>query len=141
MPHRLPMLMIDELVLINTESARTKFRIKDDCIFVKSRKLQEVGLIENAAQTCSTIVGQSFFDKDDIDGKSNKVVGFISAIKNVAIYDLPSVNEEVETEANLIAKFDTDSYSICTMSCTTSSENKKIADFTMNLFIQEIEKI
>lgn len=140
LPHRPPMLMIDNLILITAENSKTKFRVKDDCVFVESKKLQEVGLIENAAQTCSTIAGQTFFDKDDTEGKSNKLVGFISAIKTVAIYDLPSVNEEIETKADLIAKFDAESYSICTMNCTTSNKNKKIADFTMNLFIQEIEK-
>lgn len=134
------MLMVDELVSISNEKVSTKYKVKPNCIFLQDAKMQEAGLIENAAQTCSVIVGQSFFDKDDTEGKSNKLVGFISAIKSVEIYDLPLTNDEIITESNLIAKFDTDSYTICTMNATTSNKNKKIADFTMNLFIQEVDE-
>lgn len=137
LPHRLSMLMVDELVFIDNENVSTKFFIKSNCVFVHNEKMQEAGLIENAAQTCSAIVGQNFFDKDDTEGKSNKLVGFISAIKNVSIHDLPSVNDEIITESNLVAKFDTDSYTICTMNCETKVNNEKIADFVMNLIIQE----
>lgn len=132
------MLMVDELVAVNNENVITKFTIKPNCIFLQDGKMQETGLIENAAQTCSAIVGQSFFDEDDAEGKSNKLIGFISAIKTVSIYDLPSVHDKIITTSNLIAKFVADSYTICTMSCEISNKNKKIADFTMNLFIQEV---
>lgn len=133
------MLMVDELTTINAETANTSFLIKKDCIFVKNNKLSEAGLIENAAQTCSAISGQFFFDNDDLDGKSNKIVGFISAIKKTEIKTLPSVNDEIITKSILITRFEADDYSICTMDCKTYNKEVNIANFTMNLFIQEVK--
>ncbi len=132
------MLMVDEVVSIDDENVTTKFEIKSDCIFVENGKMQEVGLIENSAQTCSAIVGKSYFDEDDTQGHSNKLVGFISAIKSVNIYDLPAVGDEITTHSDLISKFDAENYTICTMNCETQNKGEKIAEFVMNLFIQEV---
>ncbi len=130
--------MVDKLVSIDEENVTTKFLIKPNCIFVGNGKMQESGLIENAAQTCSSIVGKGYFDEDDTQGNSNKLVGFISTIKSASIYDLPSVSDEIITSSKLISKFAAENYTICTMSCETQNNNVKIADFVMNLFIQEV---
>ncbi len=132
------MLMVDEMLYIDCEKVITSFFIKPDCIFVENGKMQEVGLIENSAQTCSAIVGKSYFDEDDTQGHSNKLVGFISVIKSINIYNLPSVGDEIITHSNLISKFDADNYTICTMSCEIQNKGEKIAEFVMNLFIQEV---
>ncbi len=132
------MLMVDKLVSIDDENVTTKFLIKPNCIFVGNGRMQESGLIENAAQTCSTIVGKNYFDKEDTEGNSNKLVGFISAIKSASICDLPSVNDEIVTSSKLISKFASENYTICTMSCEVQNNGEKIADFVMNLFIREV---
>ena len=75
------MLMVTRLVHIDDASVHTQFNVTEDCVFVKNEILSETGLIENAAQTCSAIVGQSYFDKDDLQGEGNNLVGYISAIK------------------------------------------------------------
>lgn len=132
------MLMVDDLITISNNNVEACLTIKQNCIFVSNNKFSETGLIENAAQVCSAIVGQNFFDKDDTQGKSRNLIGFISAIKSAYIYDLPSVNDKIYTKSNLISKFESDNYSICTMSCIISNKNIDIAKFTMNLFIQEV---
>lgn len=133
------MLMVDDLINIDNQTVETSFKIKKEYVFTNSltNKFCEVGLIENAAQTCSIIVGQNFFDKDDTEGKSKQVIGFISGIKSLEIHSLPSVNDIIITKSNLISKFDAGSYIICTMQCKTEVDNTTIANFTMNLFIQE----
>ena len=69
LPHRAPMQMVDTITLINDISIVTCFQIKEDCIFLYEGHFTESGLIENMAQTCSAIVGQFFFDKNDEGSK------------------------------------------------------------------------
>ena len=132
------MLMVDGMYNVLAESVETSFEIKSDCIFVSDGKLTETGLIENAAQTCSGIVGKSFFDEDDTEGVSNELIGFISAIKSVQIYELPSLNQTIITKANLVSRFDSDSYSICAIKCVIKSGAVLLAESEMNLLIQEV---
>lgn len=130
------MLMVDDLISISSTNVETIFTIRKDCIFVESNQLTESGLIENAAQTSSTIVGQDFFHNEET--KNKNVIGFISTIKTITIHSLPNVNDTISTESKLISKFDSDNYTICTLDCTISNKNIIIANFTMNLFIQEV---
>lgn len=132
------MLMVDELITIGNESVKAKFTIDKNCIFVLGSKLSESGIIENAAQTCSCIVGKGFFDKDDVTGKSSNLVGFISTIKTAKIYHLPCVDDEIITQALLISKFESEIYTTCTMSCEITNNDVMLAEFVINLFIQEV---
>lgn len=138
LPHRKPMLMVDTMPYLDTDSAITEFLIRPECIFIKDGKLNETGLIENAAQACSAIVGQSYFEVDDLEGKGNKVIGYISAIKNVTIYMLPEVNETLTTKAKLISRYDTNNLSICTIKGSTFRNDDLIVDCTLNFLIHEI---
>ena len=61
LPHRAPMLMVDLILNIDSNSVETVFLIKDDNIFVQNNVCIEAGLIENTAQTCSAIVGKKYF--------------------------------------------------------------------------------
>lgn len=138
LPHRPPMLMVSTMPLINDSAVITNFEITKDCIFVTNNYLTEPGLIENAAQTCSAIVGQSYFLIDDLEGTSNSVIGYISAIKKVVIHDLPKVGEILVTKAELISRYDTDNLSICTISCSSFRNDDLIVDCTLNCLIHEV---
>ena len=138
LPHREPMLMVTKLVHIDDASVHTQFSIGEDCIFVKNKTLSETGLIENAAQTCSAIVGQSYFDKDDLQGKGNKLVGYISAIKKVEIFSLPKQGEVIVTKASLISRFDTGAITICSIECSTFNNDELIVACTLNFLIHEV---
>ncbi|MBZ0328499.1 MAG: ABC transporter permease [Altibacter sp.] len=131
------MLLVSKLVSIDANSVHSQFKITPDCVFVKEGKLSETGLIENAAQTCSSIVGQSYFDKDDLDGKGNKLVGYISAIKKVEIFCLPKEGEIIATKAVLISRFDTGSVTICSIECSTFNNDELIVACTLNFLIHE----
>ncbi|WP_250629595.1 ABC transporter permease [Aureibaculum algae] len=139
LPHRVPMLMVDTLLSIDNESVKTDFLITSDCIFVDDNVLSESGLIENAAQTCSAIVGKSYFDEEDVEGKNTKLVGFISGVKSFNIIKLPQLNETIVTTANLISRFDADGYSICALNCSIENAEIVLAECVMNLFIKEVE--
>jgi len=134
------MLMVDVLKEINATSVVSIFKILESNVFVENNYFSEIGLIENAAQTCSSIVGQSYFLTRDNDVNKNvKLVGFISGIKKATVYMLPKVNQTIQTSATLISRFDTDDYSICTMKCSTYQDKNLLLEAELNLFIQEVK--
>jgi 3-hydroxyacyl-[acyl-carrier-protein] dehydratase len=140
LPHRAPMLMVDFLTEINATSVTSVFKIKEDNVFVENNYFSEVGLIENAAQTCSSIVGQTFFFTSDNEVREDvKLVGFISGIKKATVSMLPKVNQTIKTSATLVSRFDSDQYSICTMKCETFQEENLLLEAEINLFIQEVK--
>jgi 3-hydroxyacyl-[acyl-carrier-protein] dehydratase len=138
LPHRAPMLMVDEITEITQKEVTTTFKIELENIFIKNDKFVESGLIENAAQTCSAIVAQPLFiDDKNFFKKDLKLIGFISAIKNLKVHNLPKVNSVIETKAVLGSRYDTDDFAICTMLCSTFDKKQLLFEAEINLFIQE----
>ena len=138
LPHRSPMLMVDLILVMDDEKVETIFEIKEDAIFIQNGILTEVGLIENAAQTCSSVVAKDYFvDENNQDKADVNVVGFISAIKTLKIHQLPKVGETIKTIATLVSKFVSSDYCLCTMDCKTFHNEELLLEGEINLFIQE----
>ncbi|GJH41661.1 flexirubin biosynthesis protein [Capnocytophaga sp. HP1101] len=129
------MQMVDTITDISNTHVVTEFVIKPTCIFVEEGKFAEVGLIENMAQTCSAIVGQFLFGIED---SSNYVIGYISAIKRLEIFDLPEVGKIVRSEAELLSRFDTDDYHLCSMRCNAFAGEVHLATAELNLVIKNL---
>lgn len=134
LPHREPMLMVDLITYIDDESVETTFFVPEDCIFADNGYFSESGLIENAAQTCSSIVAQTYFTEEKTD---IKLVGFIGAIKKLSVKALPLVNQTLISKARLISKMDTEDFVLCLIQCTIFAEEKVLLETEMNLFIRE----
>ena len=139
LPHRPPLLLVSNMPHIDEDSVITEFQITDDCVFVKNGKFSETGIIENAAQTSSAIVGQSYFDRDDLEGTSNKLVGYISAIKKAVIHQLPQVGDTLLSKAKLVSRYDSEDLSICTIDCSSFRNDDLIVDCTLNFLIHEVK--
>ena len=139
LPHRAPFLMVDRVLSIDDEHVSTSFEISQNCIFNNNGYFSEEGLVENAAQTCSSIVGKSYFKEGDIEGEAVKLIGFISAIKKVSVISCPEVGSTIITNAKLKSRFDTEDYSLCTIDCYTTSDNKELLSCELNLIIQELK--
>lgn len=138
LPHRPPMLMVDTLQKLDTQIVETIFEIKADNVFVHGDRLVEAGLIENAAQTCASIVAKGFFvDESDEIKKDVAVIGFISAIKTLKIHAMPKAGTTITSLATLVSKFVTEEYTLCTMDCKTSCQGQLLLEGEINLFIQE----
>ncbi|WP_294232410.1 ABC transporter permease [uncultured Chryseobacterium sp.] len=131
LPHREPMLMTDYILELTKEKVITSFTIKEDNIFVDKGVFVEAGLIENSAQTCSSILGQSFFENPEAD---TKVIGFITNIKKIEIFSLPKAGSTIISKASLISQFE----NICHIFCETFLEDELLIRCEINLFIQEI---
>lgn len=134
------MLMVDKILFVNDEKVETVFLIDKNCIFVSNGKLNEVGLIENSAQTCSSIVGKDYFEEGDTEGKTNELIGFINIIKTAKIYHLPNVNDTILTRATLVSSFDFKTHTISTMNCEVVRDDVILAEFVINLMIQEVKE-
>lgn len=133
LPHREPMLMVDYILELTTEKAITSFKIAKDNIFVHNAEFKEAGLIENLAQTCSPIPGQSFFENPATD---TKVIGFITNIKNIEVFSLPKVGDTIISKAFLISQYE----NICNIFCETFDNDDLLIRAEINLFTQEIKQ-
>ncbi|MPS74249.1 MAG: ABC transporter permease [Chryseobacterium sp.] len=133
LPHRKPMLMTDYILELTQDKVITSFKITQDNIFVSDNTFIEAGLIENLAQTCSSILGQSFFQNPDVE---TKVIGFITNIKKIEIFALPKVDDMIISKASLISQFE----NICNIFCETFLDDKILIRAEINLFIQEVKQ-
>lgn len=137
LPHRDPMLMVDFIIDISTDKAETAFTVKEDNVFLENGVLCEAGLIENAAQTCSSIVGKSYLVDDQAKDIPNvDVIGFISSIRTVKIHKLPKLGSTITTVADLISRFDTGGYTTCMVNCKSYCNDELLLEGEINLFIQ-----
>jgi len=132
LPHREPMLMVDYILELTQEKVETSFEITSENIFVHNNEFVEAGLIENLAQTCSSILGQSFYKGPDIE---TKVIGFITNIKKIEVFSLPKIGDKIISKASLISQYE----NICNISCESFKNDKLLIKAEINLFIQELE--
>ncbi len=84
--------MVDRVFKGSTKSALTGLHIKEDNIFAENGKFTESGLIENIAQSAAAAIGMEY-----VKNKLPIPLGFIGAVKNLNIYLLPDVNEDIYT--------------------------------------------
>ncbi|MDR0228216.1 MAG: ABC transporter permease [Flavobacteriaceae bacterium] len=138
LPHREPMLMVDIIQEITADFVSTSFVVTPDNLFVSKGQLQEVALIENAAQTCSAIVGQSFFfDEEHKEIENITVLGFISSMKKVTIFRLPNIGDQLITKATLVSKIVGDETVICVIEVEITIDLEAIFKAEINLFLQK----
>jgi predicted hotdog family 3-hydroxylacyl-ACP dehydratase len=125
-PQRQPFVMIDFLLYDNARLTRTAFRPAADNIFVDKDVFTEPGLIENMAQTAAAGAGyKSLAEGKPVQG------GYIGAIKNLEIYALPKVNEELVTEINI----ENQVFNVMLVSGKIWCDNILIAQCEMKIFI------
>lgn len=129
------MLMVDIVTAIDDKSITTNFVIKDDNLFLENGCFNATGVIENAAQTCSGIVGWPHFESNK-ENKAYKVEGFISKIERVEILAFPPVNSTITTKGQLVSMHQIEDIYNCKMKCQTYLNNKEIAHCNFTLVIR-----
>lgn len=133
LPHKKPMLMVDGIRSITSEGVECEFYISPDSVFAENGYLSESGMIENAAQTSSCIVAQTYF----LEETENEVIGFISSIRSVVLHGRPATGTTIITRAELLSRFDSENYSTCRVLCRTFQEEILLLEGEINLFIRE----
>lgn len=95
-PQKPPMAMIDTIIAVTAQKARTALTITKENIFCDEGFFQAPGLSENIAQTAAAQVGYL----SHLAGEAPPV-GFIGAIKNLNIEQLPEVGDQLITEIEI----------------------------------------
>lgn len=93
LPQQEPFVMINRLVCLDNVKTVTETQINATNLFVENGRFSASGLIENIAQTCAARLG--YINK--IILQKDVQIGFIGAIRNMEITDLPKVGELITT--------------------------------------------
>jgi predicted hotdog family 3-hydroxylacyl-ACP dehydratase len=94
-PQKEPIIMVDSLLYFDDGKVISGFKIKNNNIFLNKNVLSESGLIENMAQTVALYTGYKYRNEAP-------KIGFIGAIRNLIIYELPKLNDIITTEINIL---------------------------------------
>ena len=130
-PQRKPFVMIDALLHSDERLTRTAFQVSQENIFVVDGFFREPGLLENIAQTAAARVG-CIVQKE----KKPAPTGYIGAVKNFEVFDLPRVNEELETEITITNQI----FDITVITGRITCNEKLIARCEMKIFISNHKK-
>lgn len=97
LPQQEPFVMTGTLIHFEMNKLVTEFVIPEDNLFVNDGKFSAAGLIENMAQTCAARIG--YINKYIL--LRGIQIGYIGAIRNLEIKELPSVGDLITTEVNI----------------------------------------
>ncbi|MBR6828254.1 MAG: pseudouridylate synthase [Prevotella sp.] len=97
-PQQEPFVMIGCLSYIDERRTITETTVSEDNIFVDEGFFSFSGLVENIAQTCAAGIG---FVNKNIRNKDIQV-GFIGAIRNLEVFELPRVGDTITTTVDII---------------------------------------
>lgn len=128
-PQRPPFVMVDKLLNSDAHGTQTTFCVREDNVLVVDGKFSEAGLMENIAQTAAARAGYMAM-------KENKqvAVGYIVAVKNFEIFDLPQINDELLTEV----KIKNQVFDMIVISGTVKRHEKVMAQCEMNIIISKL---
>ncbi len=88
--------MVGRLLYADAVITRSSFVINEDNVFVKDGIFQEAGLMENIAQTAALRAGyMAQLERKPVEA------GYIGAVKDFEIFELPKVGDEVVTEITI----------------------------------------
>jgi len=95
-PQKPPFVMVDALLYSDNNLTKTSFRVSADNVLVINGAFSEAGLMENMAQTAAAGEGSLARIED-----RPITVGYIGAVKNLEVFDLPKIDDELVTETKI----------------------------------------
>ena len=97
LPQQEPFVMVGTLIHFDQVRTVTETIITKDNLFVEEGKMSASGLIENIAQTCAVRIG--YVNKYIL--KKGIQIGFIGAIRNLEVIELPQVGDLIMTTVDV----------------------------------------
>ena len=125
-PQRPPFVMVDRLYSCDEKNVHTGFQPDEGNIFSSAGFFTEPGLIEHMAQ--SAAAGTGYFFKSQ---NKEVPVGFIGAIKDFKLVNLPEINSLLDTEINVVAEV----MNASVIKATTRCNGEEIASCEMKIFL------
>lgn len=92
--------MLDTLYSYTETSVISGLTIQSSNIFVANGYFSETGLIEHMAQSVALHTGYQFYLKNEA-----APIGYIGAISNISIQQLPQLNDKIKTTVTLLQEF------------------------------------
>lgn len=124
--------MIDQLDHSDDTSTVCSLTVRDSNLFVRDGYFCEPGLIENIAQTAAARVGYIAMTQ-----KAPVPLGFIGAIRNLEIFDLPQTGEVLRTEIKIINQV----FDVTIISGTIRTGEKILAQCEMKIVLNPEKKV
>jgi predicted hotdog family 3-hydroxylacyl-ACP dehydratase len=136
-PHRKPILCIDEVISIEGLEAKTQYKIEETCLFYTDGIFSELGLLENTAQSSFVFLKYFFADQhENMWGEGKDSVGFISHITQMETYELPQLNDQLVTKTNTELVYDTEELKICNVKAEVEVNEKLYFQTEMKMILQ-----
>ncbi len=128
LPQRPPFVMVDRLRHCDQVVTETELRVRAENLFCRDGILREPGVVENIAQTCAARMG--YINKmSDAEVK----VGFIGALRNLTINELPKVDDLLETRIEV----ESEVMALTLVKATVKCDGRLIAECEMKIAISE----
>ena len=125
-PQRPPFVMISELVYSEGNETRSKFVVESDNIFLNKDRLLEPALVENIAQTAAARAGWLALNEN-----KPVAIGYIGAIQQLEIFDLPVKGDTLETEIRVMNQV----FNVTFISGKLCCNGRLLATCEMKIFI------
>ena len=101
-PQRNPIVVVHGLTEHSENESTSVFNVEEHHLFVRDGKLLPSGLMENIAQTAALRSGYHFANLAIGEGEAkNPPIGFIGALKNFMVHELPSVGSILYTTVKM----------------------------------------
>ncbi len=127
-PQRKPFVMVDALLRSGDTVTTSTFRIPADNIFVEAGFFKEPGLVENIAQTVAARAGY-----EAQQGGKPVAIGYIGSVRNLEVFFLPAVDDELETEVTV----ENQVFNVTIVSGKITCREKTVAQCQMKIFIDQ----
>ena len=132
-PHREPILCVDEVISVDGLEVTTSYKIKSESIFVSDDSFSELGLLENAAQTSFVFLNYLFKNSD---AKLPESVGFISQITSLQVHFSPQLEDKIITSSQTELVYDAENLKICNVKAQTMVNHKLALEVEMKMILQ-----
>jgi predicted hotdog family 3-hydroxylacyl-ACP dehydratase len=131
LPQQEPFVMIDTMTHFEMMTSTTETKIREANIFVDGGRFSASGMMENIAQTCAARVG--FYNKYIL--KKDVQVGFIGAIRNYVVHELPQVGSTITTRVDILEEI----FGMTLANAEITCEGRTIATAEIKLSVRNVE--
>ncbi|MBR5807460.1 MAG: pseudouridylate synthase [Alistipes sp.] len=131
LPQQEPFVMIGTMTHFELMTSTTETEIKESNIFVTDGQFSAAGMMENIAQTCAARVG--FYNKYIL--KKEVQVGFIGAIRNYVVNELPKVGSTIVTKVDILEEI----FGMTLATAEIKCEGRVVATAEIKLSVRNVE--
>ncbi len=131
LPQQEPFVMISSLVRFDMQTTVTETIVSADNLFVEDGVFTAPGIVENIAQTCAARIG--YVNKYIL--KKGIQLGFIGAIRDLKVKQLPKVGDTIMTTISVIDSV----FGMTLVDAVVLNNGAEVASAQMKIAVKESE--